>query len=129
MALTGNSFQCSNRPLLFQEVFISGIHFAQCTNITYKICCYKGSGPTYYGCNSDQGSTSCAGPTSTPTPTPGCPLAKQGDINCSGKINALDLSILLGKFGTADPLSDLNSSGKVNALDLSILLSNFGRSG
>jgi hypothetical protein len=32
MALTGNSFQCSNRPLVFLEVFISGIHFAQCTN-------------------------------------------------------------------------------------------------
>jgi hypothetical protein len=32
MALTGNSFQCSNRPLLLQELFISGIHFAQSTN-------------------------------------------------------------------------------------------------
>jgi hypothetical protein len=64
----------------------------------------------------------------SPIPTPSCTLAKQGDINCSGKVNALDLSILLGKFGSSDSASDLNSSGKVNALDMSILLSNFGRS-
>jgi len=36
MALKGNSLQCSNRPLLFQVVFISGIHFAQHTNTKIK---------------------------------------------------------------------------------------------
>lgn len=67
-------------------------------------------------------------PTVTFTPTPSTHCQPLGDIDCSGKVNALDLSILLSKFGTADATADLDDSGKVNALDFSILLSNFGRS-
>lgn len=50
-----------------------------------------------------------------------------GDIDCSGKVNALDLSALLTVFGTNNPQADLDNSGKVNALDLSVLLGNFGK--
>lgn len=37
-----------------------------------------------------------------------------------------DLTYLIDKFGTNDANADLNNSGKVNTLDLSILLANFG---
>lgn len=69
-------------------------------------------------------------PTTPPvSPTSGgtCTKASQGDLDCSDRINALDLSILLAKFGTNDSASDLDNSGVVNSLDLSILLRNFGQ--
>jgi hypothetical protein len=76
---------------------------------------------------SDGSPTSTPAPTSTqPSPTPvNCtPL---GDINCSGKVDIMDLSALLTAFGSSNITSDLNNNGKVDIGDLSILLSNFGR--
>lgn len=69
-------------------------------------------------------------PTAQPTsPNPtGSQCSPQGDLDCSGVVNALDLSILLGQFGTNNATADLDSSGVVNALDLSVLLANFGKS-
>lgn len=55
-----------------------------------------------------------------------CPKRSLGDLDCSGKVNALDLTILLGRFGSNDSEADLDDSGVVNALDLTILLTNFG---
>lgn len=52
-----------------------------------------------------------------------------GDIDCSGVVNSLDLSMLISKFGQTVPAGtreDIDSSGKVNSLDLTILLANFG---
>jgi len=47
------------------------------------------------------------------------------DINGDTKINVLDLSILLSKWGTSDGQADLNKDLVVNTLDLSMLLSNW----
>jgi beta-glucanase (GH16 family) len=49
-----------------------------------------------------------------------------GDINNDGVVNALDLSIVLSKWGTSDAAADINNDNAVNALDLSIILSNWG---
>jgi hypothetical protein len=65
-------------------------------------------------------------PTSTPTLTPTCGFP--GDIDCSGLVNAVDLSKLILKFGqTYSGREDVDGSGQVNAIDLAILLSNFGK--
>jgi hypothetical protein len=64
-------------------------------------------------------------PTPTPTSTHCTPL---GDINCSGKVDIMDLSAFLSNFGSTSVTSDLNNNGKVDISDLSILLSNFGKS-
>jgi hypothetical protein len=62
-------------------------------------------------------------------PGTGAPLpASQGDLNSDGKVDVLDLSILLSHYtqtGTGIT-GDINSDGKVDILDLSILLSNYG---
>jgi hypothetical protein len=52
-----------------------------------------------------------------------------GDIDCSGQVNALDLSKLILKFGQSNVITgeDVDGSGQVNAIDLAILLSNFGK--
>lgn len=52
-----------------------------------------------------------------------------GDIDCSGHVNSLDLSMLITKFGqivSPGTPEDIDGSGKVNSIDLTILLSNFG---
>jgi len=49
-----------------------------------------------------------------------------GDINSDGKVDILDLSLLLSHYNTSDSGEDINADGTVNILDLSILLSNFG---
>jgi hypothetical protein len=56
-----------------------------------------------------------------------CGLA--GDIDCSGQVNAIDLSRLILKFGQRNVTTgeDIDKSGQVNAIDLAILLSNFGK--
>ena len=48
-----------------------------------------------------------------------------GDINKDGKIDILDLSILLSRWGTTDASADINKNGTVDILDLSILLSHY----
>jgi beta-glucanase (GH16 family) len=61
-------------------------------------------------------------------PFPSCPLIASGDIDCSGQVNAIDLSKLILKFGqTYSGREDVDGSGQVNAIDLAILLSNFGK--
>lgn len=53
------------------------------------------------------------------------PPCESTDLNCDGAVDAADLSILLGAWGTAGP-GDLNTSGTVDAADLSILLGAWG---
>jgi len=51
--------------------------------------------------------------------------ARLGDLNGDGSVNAADLSVLLGGWGTSGP-TDLNGDGTTNAADLSILLGAWG---
>ncbi|MDZ4755295.1 MAG: hypothetical protein SGJ11_12485 [Phycisphaerae bacterium] len=48
------------------------------------------------------------------------------DLDGSGAVNATDLAILLGAWGTAGGASDLDGSGSVGAPDLAILLGAWG---
>jgi hypothetical protein len=80
-----------------------------------------------------------AGATATPTSAPSSdnggsspdavPVASfnRGDLNGDGKINILDLSIILTNFLKTVGKSDLNGDGKTNILDLSIVLSHWGK--
>lgn len=45
-----------------------------------------------------------------------------GDVNGDGVVNASDLGLLLGAWGTDVAASDLNDDGMVNASDLALLL-------
>ena len=53
------------------------------------------------------------------------PTCDPADLDCDGTVNAADLSILLGSWGTAGA-GDLNGDGTVNAADLSLLLGSWG---
>ena len=49
-----------------------------------------------------------------------------GDLNLDGEVNGADLTILLGSWGTSDPIADLNGDGTVGGADLTIILSAWG---
>ncbi|HNH47632.1 MAG TPA: GC-type dockerin domain-anchored protein [Myxococcota bacterium] len=49
-----------------------------------------------------------------------------GDSNGDGAVDATDLALLLGAWGSADPGADLNGDGSVDAADLAVLLGNWG---
>ncbi len=51
--------------------------------------------------------------------TPGCELA---DLDCDGAVNAIDLALFLGTWGSAGGPSDFDGDGVVGAADLAILL-------
>ena len=58
---------------------------------------------------------------------------KEGDVNVNGKINAQDLSMILGNYGQTE-LTEKNiccdiagDDGKINAGDLSVVLTNYSR--
>ena len=44
------------------------------------------------------------------------------DFNGDGSVDGADLSVLLGSWGTSDPIADLDGSGLVDGADLSTLL-------
>lgn len=49
------------------------------------------------------------------------------DLNGDGTVDALDLAVLLGAWGsTSDPASDINASGLTDASDLAVLLGSWG---
>lgn len=56
--------------------------------------------------------------------------ARPGDLNCDGRVDVLDLLILLGAWGNCPKVgpcpADLNNSGAVDVQDLLILLGNWG---
>jgi hypothetical protein len=54
-------------------------------------------------------------------------IGKRGDLNGDGKVNVLDMSILLTKFLKGGGAGDLNGDGKINIQDLSILLTSWGK--
>ena len=55
-----------------------------------------------------------------------CPPPASPDINGDGAIDAGDLAILLGAWGTTLPSADLNYDGSVGAADLAVLLARWG---
>jgi hypothetical protein len=57
-----------------------------------------------------------------PNPAPSC---IPPDLNCDGSVDAQDLAILLGAWGSSGP-GDLDADGIVNAADLAILLGAWG---
>jgi hypothetical protein len=75
--------------------------------------------PSYWSSEVQALAATC---TATPTPTP----AKPGDLNNDGKVDVLDLSVLLSAWGTANTTADVNKDGSVNFFDLSILLAHWG---
>ncbi len=57
--------------------------------------------------------------------------AVTADINSDGKVDVIDLSILLSNYAktaaqSSNPAADVNASGIIDITDLSILLTNFG---
>jgi hypothetical protein len=52
-----------------------------------------------------------------------CENARPEDLNSDGVVNAQDLAILLGAWGTNNAAADINDDGTVNAQDLARLLS------
>ncbi|HEX7484014.1 MAG TPA: dockerin type I domain-containing protein [Candidatus Saccharimonadales bacterium] len=50
------------------------------------------------------------------------------DINQDGRVNILDISLMINKWNQTTSLgrNDINSSGKVDALDLSLLIAHYG---
>ena len=52
--------------------------------------------------------------------------AAPGDLNGDGVVDTADLGILIGAFGTADPVADINNDGIVDTADLGILIGAFG---
>lgn len=55
----------------------------------------------------------------------GCSDGILGDLNNDGIVDGADLAILLGAWGSADPIADLSGDGEVGGADLSILLGNW----
>ncbi len=53
-----------------------------------------------------------------------CDLAP--DINGDGVVDTADLGLLIGAFGTSDPVSDINGDGVVDTADLGQLIAAFG---
>jgi hypothetical protein len=50
------------------------------------------------------------------------PSSNPADINSDGAVNGLDLTVLLGAWGTSTPLADIDDNGTVDGLDLAQLL-------
>jgi hypothetical protein len=47
---------------------------------------------------------------------------KRSDLNCDGRVNITDFSILLYYWGTSNATADTNDDGKVGLIDFSIML-------
>ena len=54
------------------------------------------------------------------------PPTNASDINHDGRVDAADLAMLLGAWGTAKSAADINRDGIVNGVDLAILLGQWG---
>lgn len=44
------------------------------------------------------------------------------DLNCDGRVNIIDFSILMYYWGSSDPRADINGDGIVNVVDFSIMM-------
>jgi hypothetical protein len=90
-------------------------------------------GLSYLGCaTGTEPGTSTACPTGSTSDfssafnlAPGGSVTGKGDLNNDGRVDVLDLSILLSHWQTNYTAADINKDGIVDILDLSILLSNY----
>ncbi len=70
-------------------------------------------------------------PTTAPTPTsvPMVPPGhKKGDVNNDGKVNIVDIGLVIDKYDQTVPAGsnvDLNSDGRVNIIDIGIIIDNY----
>lgn len=54
---------------------------------------------------------------------------RAGDMNLDGTVDAVDLGILLGRFGNGPGLGDCNDDGTVDSADVAVLLGQWGGKG
>lgn len=54
------------------------------------------------------------------------PRNANGDVDGNGVVNAVDLGLLLGAWGTSDPAADITGDGIVDSRDLAALLGGWG---
>lgn len=70
------------------------------------------------------------GPTATPTPRTSTPPIKNPDINSDGKVNIIDIGIIIDNYGRS-PITnlktDLNSDNAVNIVDIGIAIDHYTR--
>jgi hypothetical protein len=69
----------------------------------------------------DIGAFEYQGAASTPT------SPRAGDLNGDGKVNGLDLSMVVSRLNTSDLKGDANKDSKVNGLDISYVVSRYGQ--
>jgi hypothetical protein len=55
-----------------------------------------------------------------------CVTPCPGDLDKNGTVDAADLAILLGAWGSSNAVADINDNGTVDANDLALLLGNWG---
>lgn len=75
----------------------------------------------YGRCVKDDGSSNCP----TPTPTSTIP----GDVDGNGKVNIVDIGIIIDHYKSSPPTypgADLNSDGVINIVDIGIVIDNYG---
>jgi hypothetical protein len=69
-------------------------------------------------------------PTPTPLPTATTATGKQGDINTDGKVDIIDIGIIIDNYGKSpipNPKADINKDGAVNIIDIGITIDNYGK--
>lgn len=125
----------SDPPQLFQ----AGAPWLDWGNNTADIyvddCSVSTTGPVPG--NNNPTATPDANPTPTPTKTPTPPLINNPtatttpsannlavDVNNDGQVNATDLKIVFGDWGTSATKSDIDQNGKINLLDAILVMHN-----
>lgn len=97
-----------------------------CTGFTSLMTFEATCGETYYIVAGAFGTTGFGTGTITVTQAGSCPSPCVGDIDGDGDVDAGDLAILLGSWGSTGGPADLNNSGLVGAEDLALLLGAWG---
>lgn len=52
-------------------------------------------------------------------------VCKIADLNCDGRVNIIDFSILMFYWNKTEPKADINGDGRVNVIDFSIMMANW----
>lgn len=55
-----------------------------------------------------------------------CPPPPPGDLDGDLDVDGADLGLLLGAWGSADPVADINDDGTVDGADMGVMLGNWG---
>lgn len=97
-----------------------------CTGFTSLMTFEATCGTTYYISVGAYGVGVTGTGTITVTQAGTCPSPCVGDLDGSGDVNAGDLAILLGAWGSTGGPADLNNNGLVGAEDLALLLGAWG---